>query len=97
MTTREIHRVPEGGLRDEREGVRLRLPAHLAPIRVSANRPPRPLTRDEAATVLGRHARTLDRWARLGLLRAIDLGGTIRVPADEAERLLRARGRRSRV
>lgn len=46
-----------------------RLPAHLVPIRVEPTRPPRPLTRQQAAELLGRHARTLDRWARLNLLR----------------------------
>ncbi len=65
-----------------------RLPAHLEPIRVQRARPPRPLTRDQAARLLGRHARTLDRWARLGQLHTIDLGGTVRIPADEARRLL---------
>ncbi len=69
-----------------------RLPTHLAPIRVQRDRPPQPLTRDQAARLLGRHARTLDRWARLGQLRTIDLGGTVRIPADEARRLL-AHGR----
>lgn len=65
-----------------------RLPAHLVPIRVEPTRPPRPLTRQQTAELLGRHARTLDRWARLNLLRTIDLGGTVRIPADEAHRLL---------
>lgn len=46
-----------------------RLPAHLVPIRVERTRPPRPLTRQQAAELLGRHATTLDRWARLSLLR----------------------------
>ena len=67
-----------------------RLPAHLVPIRVEPTRPPRPLTREQAAALLGRHARTLDRWARCDLLRTIDLGGTVRIPADEAHRLLTA-------
>src|SRR5215218_4809837 len=70
-------------------GGRPGLPAHLAPIRVEPHRPPRPLTRAQAARTLRRHARTLDRWARLGLLRTIEIAGTVRVPADEAERLLR--------
>jgi len=39
------------------------LPAHLAPIRVLSERPPRPLTREEAAEELGLHPRTIDRWA----------------------------------
>ncbi len=63
------------------------LPAHLAPIRVLCERPPRPLTREEAAEQLGLHPRTIDRWARRGRLRLIDLGGTVRMPADEASRL----------
>jgi hypothetical protein len=46
-----------------------RLPAHLVPVRVEPVRPPRPLTRQQAAELLGRHAGTLDRWARLNLLR----------------------------
>jgi hypothetical protein len=74
---------------------RRRLPAHLAPIRVDPRRPPRPLTRAEAARALRRHARTLDRWARLGLLRTIEISGTVRIPAEEAERLLRAGAPRS--
>jgi hypothetical protein len=43
----------------------------------------------------GRHARTVDRWARLNLLRTIDLGGTVRIPADEAQRLLTTAASRS--
>jgi excisionase family DNA binding protein len=64
-----------------------RLPAHLTAIRVLGERPPRPLTREAAAEVLGVHPRTIDRWARRGRLRLIDLGGTVRMPADEANRL----------
>ena len=45
----------------------MRLPAHLSPIQVHPTRPPRPLTREQVARVLGRHPRTVDRWARLGL------------------------------
>ena len=70
-------------------------PVHLSPIRVDPDRPARPLTRAEAASALGRHARTLDRWTRLGLLRTIEIAGTVRIPADEAERLLRASVARS--
>jgi excisionase family DNA binding protein len=66
---------------------RVRLPAHLEPITVQTERPARPLTREQAASALGRHARTLDRWARRGQLLAIDLGGTVRIPATEAQRL----------
>jgi excisionase family DNA binding protein len=66
---------------------RARLPAHLAPIKVQTERPARPLTRKQAASSLGFHARTLDRWARRGQLRTIDLGGTIRIPAAETRRL----------
>lgn len=36
--------------------------------------------------MLGMHARTLDRWIRRGRLPAIDLGGTLRIAAAEAER-----------
>jgi predicted site-specific integrase-resolvase len=75
----------------------MRLPAHLSPIQVHPTRPPRPLTREQLARVLGRHPRTVDRWARLGLVRIIDLGGTVRVPADEAERLLDRRLPRQRT
>lgn len=82
--------------RDEPERRCFQLPAHLAPIRVQPERPPRPLTRDQAAWVLGRHARTLDRWARLGLVRRIDLGGTVRIAADEVQRLLSDAHPRSR-
>ena len=64
-----------------------RLPAHLAPIRVLIARPARPLTREQAARVLGLHTRTLDRWARRGRLLTIDLGGTVRIPAVETRRL----------
>jgi excisionase family DNA binding protein len=64
-----------------------RLPAHLAPITVLMERPARPLTREQAARVLGLHARTLDRWARRGRLLTIDLGGTVRIPAAEMRRL----------
>jgi excisionase family DNA binding protein len=63
-----------------------RLPAHLVPIIVTEPRPPRPLTRHQAAAMLGLHARTLDRWIRRGRLRAIDLGGTLRIAAADAER-----------
>ena len=72
-----------------------RLPAHLVPIRVEPARPPRPPTRAQAAQLLGRHARTVDRWARLHLLRTIDLGGTVRIAADEAQRLLTTAASRS--
>lgn len=63
------------------------LPAHLVPIHVLADRPPRPFTRGQAAATLGLHPRTIDRWARRGRLRVIDLGGTVRIPAEEASRL----------
>lgn len=66
-----------------------RLPAHLVAIQVRPDRAPRPLTRAQAARALGKHARTLDRWIRHGDLLAIDLGGTVRIPAEETERLLR--------
>ena len=78
-----------------RSARRRQLPLHLSPIRVEPDRPARPLTRGEAASALGRHARTLDRWTRLGLLRTIEIAGTVRIPADEAERLLRASVARS--
>jgi excisionase family DNA binding protein len=64
-----------------------RLPAHVTPITVLMERPARPLTREQAARVLGLHARTLDRWARRGRLLTIDLGGTVRIPAAEMRRL----------
>jgi excisionase family DNA binding protein len=64
-----------------------RLPAHLAPITVLIERPARPLTREQAARVLGLHPRTLDRWARRGRLLTIDLGGTVRIPVAETLRL----------
>jgi excisionase family DNA binding protein len=66
---------------------RARLPAHLDPIIVQAERPARPLTREQAASELGLHARTLDRWARRGQLLTIHLGGIVRIPAAEARRL----------
>jgi excisionase family DNA binding protein len=69
----------------------VRLPAHLAPITVRVARPARPLTREQAARVVGVHPRTLDRWARLGWLRTIDLGGTVRIPSAETHRRLRRR------
>ena len=58
------------------------LPAHLVAIHVLADRPrpPRPFTRGQAAATLGVHPRTIDRWARRGRLRVIDLGGTVRIP-----------------
>lgn len=62
------------------------LPSHLAPITVQHDRPPPPLTREQAAELLGVHPRTLDRWARRGRIRAIDLGGTVRIPLAEANR-----------
>jgi excisionase family DNA binding protein len=65
---------------------RPRLPAHLVPIVVSEPRPPRPLTRHQAAALLGMHTRTLDRWIRRGRLPAIDLGGTLRIAGSDAER-----------
>jgi excisionase family DNA binding protein len=71
-----------------------RLPAHLAPIRVLVERPARPLTREQAARVLGLHPRTLDRWARRGRLRTIDLGGTVRIPVLETRRLRSIAARR---
>ena len=64
-----------------------RLPLHLAPITVEQDRPPRPLTREQAAGVLGVHPRTVDRWARRGRLRVIDLGGTVRIRFAEASRV----------
>jgi excisionase family DNA binding protein len=66
---------------------RWRLPEHLMPITVERERPPRPLTREQAADALGLHPRTLDRWIRRGRLGAIVLGGTVRVPAAEASRV----------
>lgn len=62
---------------------RPRLPAHLAPIRVVSDRPPRPLTREQAAELLGLHPRTLDRWVHRGRLHVIDLRGTVRIPVTE--------------
>lgn len=67
------------------------LPAHLVPIRVQPKRPPRLLTREQVAATLGLHPRTIDRWARRGRLRLIDLGGTVRIPAEEGSRLRGAR------
>ena len=64
-----------------------RLPDHLVPIIVERERPPRPLTREQAAHALGLHPRTLDRWVRRGRLRAIDLGGIVRIPAAEVSRV----------
>jgi excisionase family DNA binding protein len=63
------------------------LPAHLVPITVERVRPPRPLTRKQAANALGVHPRTVDRWVRRGRLRAVDLGGTVRIPAAETSRV----------
>ena len=78
----------QGAMTTQRRSIaRARLPAHLAPIAVQTERPARPLTREQAASSLGFHVRTLDRWARCGKLRTIDLGGTIRIPAAEARRL----------
>ena len=64
-----------------------RLPAHLAPIRVEHDRPPRPLTREQAAELLGLHPRTVDRWVHRGRLHAIDLRGTVRIPVTEVARV----------
>lgn len=66
----------------------VRLPDHLAPIEVEPTRGAQPLTREQAAELLGIHARTLDRWARLERIRVIDLGGTVRIRVDEVHRLL---------
>jgi len=63
-----------------------RLPAHLAPITVEHDRPPRPLTREQAAESLGLHPSTLDRWVQRGRLRVIDLRGTVRIPFTEVAR-----------
>ena len=71
-----------------------RIPAHLAPITVQVVRPARPLTRQQAAHVLGVHPRTLDRWARLGLVDTIDLGGTVRISSAETYQHLRSAARR---
>lgn len=80
------------GVTDNRLATESRaLPAHLVPIRVQPNRPLRPLTREQAAATLGVHPRTIDRWARRGRLRLIDLGGTVRIPAEEGSRLRGAR------
>src|SRR5215218_257650 len=68
-------------------GPRPRLPAHLVPIRIEHGRPPRPLTREQAAERLGLHPRTLDRWVRRGRLRVIDLRGTVRIPETETARV----------
>lgn len=66
----------------------VRLPIHLAPIEVERTRGAPPLTREQAAELLGIHPRTLDRWARLERIRVIDLGGTVRIRVDEVHRLL---------
>lgn len=71
------------------------LPDHLAPIHVDSRRDAQPLTRDQAAELLGIHPRTLDRWARLDRIRVIDLGGTVRIRVDEVQRLLPNRDSRS--
>lgn len=70
-----------------RDRRRSRLPDHLVPITVERGRPPRPLTREQAAEALGLHPRTLDRWIRRGRLGAIVLGGTVRISAAEASRV----------
>lgn len=91
MSASHQHRSGSGERGDHVRGTSpSRLPGHLVPIRVEPARPPRPLTRGQAAHLLGRHARTIDRWSRLNVLRTIDLGGTVRIPADEAQRLLSA-------
>jgi excisionase family DNA binding protein len=54
---------------------------------VVSDRPPRPLTREQAAELLGLHPRTLDRWVDRGRLRVIDLRGTVRIPVTELARV----------
>ena len=71
----------------ETRSVATRLPAHLVEIRVWSERPEPPLTRQQAARVLGLHPCTIDRWARRGRLQRIDLGGTVRFPAPDMRRL----------
>ena len=96
MSASHQHRSSSGVRRDGTRGSSpSRLPGHLVALRVEPGRAPRPLTREQAAQLLGRHARTIDRWARLNLLRTIDLGGTVRIPAEEAQRLLTTAARSS--
>ena len=78
----------DGGRGRARRASIPQLPSHLIAIHVQSARPARPLTREQAARALGRHARTIDRWSRLQVLRTIDLGGTVRIPAEETQRLL---------
>lgn len=63
----------------------LALPAHLVPIIVAEPRPPQPLTRRQIAELLSLHPRSVDRWIRRGRIRTIDLGGTVRIAAADAE------------
>jgi excisionase family DNA binding protein len=62
------------------------LPVHLVPIIVVGPRPQPPLTRRQTAELLSLHPRSVDRWIRRGRLRTIDLGGTVRIAAADAER-----------
>ena len=61
------------------------LPVHLVPIIVAEPRPPQPLTRRQTAELLSLHPRSVDRWIRRGRIRTIDLGGTVRIAAADAE------------
>lgn len=65
---------------------RRRLPAHLVAIEVSSERPEPPLTREQAATEIGIHPRTLDRWIERGRIASINLHGTLRIAAAEVRR-----------
>lgn len=49
---------------------------------------------DEVADMLGLSINTVRKWRSLGRLRVVKVGRSVRVPADEVERLRHARRRR---
>ncbi|ETJ36255.1 Molybdate transport system regulatory protein [human gut metagenome] len=49
---------------------------------------------DEVAEMLGLSINPVRRWRSLGRLRVVKVGRSVRVPADEVERLRHARRRR---
>jgi predicted DNA-binding transcriptional regulator AlpA len=68
----------DASLSDEQRGVMLKAMKHGGEQAPTRNEPRRILRRREAAALLGRSVRTIDEWARVGLIRKVRLPGRAR-------------------
>ena len=51
------------------------------------------LTREEAANILNVSVTTLDRWIRAGIVSAVKIGGSVRIPQSTLDKIIQTGGR----